>query len=153
MTSLKIKHFITWTVWKNESYRYVIVCVCVLVRRSAEVELSSGFEILFVIFAPQLQTSSHFMKDLGLDSLDQVEIIMAMEDEFGEDKLRWDDFASFLSPFLTSPSSCFCPQALRFQTPRQRSWWLLRRSSNTSQTRRTSTSETPPLASDVSLSL
>ena len=33
---------------------------------------------------PQLATSSHFMKDLGLDSLDQVEIIMAMEDEFGE---------------------------------------------------------------------
>lgn len=27
---------------------------------------------------------SHFMNDLGLDSLDQVEIIMAMEDEFGE---------------------------------------------------------------------
>uniref|UniRef100_A0A4W5Q4Z4 Acyl carrier protein n=1 Tax=Hucho hucho TaxID=62062 RepID=A0A4W5Q4Z4_9TELE len=32
---------------------------------------------------PQLATSSHFLKDLGLDSLDQVEIIMAMEDEFG----------------------------------------------------------------------
>ncbi|XP_063075469.1 NADH:ubiquinone oxidoreductase subunit AB1b [Engraulis encrasicolus] len=31
----------------------------------------------------KLQASSHFMKDLGLDSLDQVEIIMAMEDEFG----------------------------------------------------------------------
>ncbi|TNM97251.1 hypothetical protein fugu_015407 [Takifugu bimaculatus] len=31
----------------------------------------------------KLQTSSHFMRDLGLDSLDQVEIIMAMEDEFG----------------------------------------------------------------------
>ncbi|XP_069005793.1 NADH:ubiquinone oxidoreductase subunit AB1b [Embiotoca jacksoni] len=31
----------------------------------------------------KLQTSSHFMKDMGLDSLDQVEIIMAMEDEFG----------------------------------------------------------------------
>ncbi|XP_058509829.1 NADH:ubiquinone oxidoreductase subunit AB1b [Solea solea] len=30
----------------------------------------------------KLQTSSHFMKDLGLDSLDQVEIIMAMEDEW-----------------------------------------------------------------------
>ncbi|KAF5891403.1 partner and localizer of BRCA2, partial [Clarias magur] len=30
----------------------------------------------------QLQVTSHFMKDLGLDSLDQVEIIMAMEDEF-----------------------------------------------------------------------
>ncbi|KAJ8253941.1 hypothetical protein COCON_G00205530 [Conger conger] len=27
--------------------------------------------------------TSHFIKDLGLDSLDQVEIIMAMEDEFG----------------------------------------------------------------------
>lgn len=32
----------------------------------------------------QLQSTSHFMKDLGLDSLDQVEIIMAMEDEFGQ---------------------------------------------------------------------
>ncbi|XP_005998538.1 acyl carrier protein, mitochondrial [Latimeria chalumnae] len=31
----------------------------------------------------KLVASSHFMKDLGLDSLDQVEIIMAMEDEFG----------------------------------------------------------------------
>lgn len=28
------------------------------------------------------------MKDLGLDSLDQVEIIMAMEDEFGECFIR-----------------------------------------------------------------
>ncbi|XP_063790826.1 acyl carrier protein, mitochondrial [Pseudophryne corroboree] len=31
----------------------------------------------------KLAINSHFMKDLGLDSLDQVEIIMAMEDEFG----------------------------------------------------------------------
>ncbi|XP_077172911.1 acyl carrier protein, mitochondrial [Paroedura picta] len=31
----------------------------------------------------KLTANSHFMKDLGLDSLDQVEIIMAMEDEFG----------------------------------------------------------------------
>uniref|UniRef100_A0A2K5XL07 Acyl carrier protein n=1 Tax=Mandrillus leucophaeus TaxID=9568 RepID=A0A2K5XL07_MANLE len=31
----------------------------------------------------KLSVDSHFMKDLGLDSLDQVEIIMAMEDEFG----------------------------------------------------------------------
>ncbi|KAG5854476.1 acyl carrier protein, mitochondrial-like [Anguilla anguilla] len=31
----------------------------------------------------KLETTSHFMKDLGLDSLDQVEIIMALEDEFG----------------------------------------------------------------------
>ncbi|XP_046369934.2 acyl carrier protein, mitochondrial-like isoform X1 [Haliotis rufescens] len=31
----------------------------------------------------KLSLESHFMNDLGLDSLDQVEIIMAMEDEFG----------------------------------------------------------------------
>lgn len=27
--------------------------------------------------------NSHFMKDVGLDALDHVEIIMAMEDKFG----------------------------------------------------------------------
>lgn len=32
----------------------------------------------------QLTLESHFIKDLGLDSLDHVEVIMAMEDEFGE---------------------------------------------------------------------
>ncbi|NP_001040477.1 acyl carrier protein, mitochondrial isoform X1 [Bombyx mandarina] len=31
----------------------------------------------------QLTVDSHFMNDLGLDSLDHVEVIMAMEDEFG----------------------------------------------------------------------
>ncbi|KYM97239.1 Acyl carrier protein, mitochondrial [Cyphomyrmex costatus] len=31
----------------------------------------------------KLTLDSHFMDDLGLDSLDHVEIIMAMEDEFG----------------------------------------------------------------------
>lgn len=31
----------------------------------------------------QLTLDSHFIKDLGLDSLDHVEVIMAMEDEFG----------------------------------------------------------------------
>ncbi|KAJ7417222.1 hypothetical protein BTVI_33697 [Pitangus sulphuratus] len=34
-------------------------------------------------YSDSLTAESHFMKDLGLDSLDQVEIIMAMEDEFG----------------------------------------------------------------------
>lgn len=38
---------------------------------------------------PQLTAEAHFMKDLGLDSLDQVEIIMAMEDEFGNGAGRW----------------------------------------------------------------
>ncbi|XP_027239630.1 acyl carrier protein, mitochondrial isoform X2 [Penaeus vannamei] len=31
----------------------------------------------------ELAVDSHFMQDLGLDSLDHVEVIMAMEDEFG----------------------------------------------------------------------
>lgn len=31
----------------------------------------------------QLTLDSHFINDLGLDSLDHVEVIMAMEDEFG----------------------------------------------------------------------
>merc|ERR1711872_533074 len=35
------------------------------------------------ISADQLNIDSHFIKDLGLDSLDHVEVIMAIEDEFG----------------------------------------------------------------------
>ncbi|XP_024884828.1 acyl carrier protein, mitochondrial isoform X3 [Temnothorax curvispinosus] len=35
------------------------------------------------IESAKLSLESHFMDDLGLDSLDHVEIIMAMEDEFG----------------------------------------------------------------------
>jgi len=31
----------------------------------------------------QLTLESHFINDLGLDSLDHVEVILAMEDEFG----------------------------------------------------------------------
>ncbi|CAL4079085.1 unnamed protein product, partial [Meganyctiphanes norvegica] len=31
----------------------------------------------------RLAVDSHFMQDLGLDSLDHVEVVMAMEDEFG----------------------------------------------------------------------
>ncbi|XP_044759662.1 acyl carrier protein, mitochondrial isoform X2 [Coccinella septempunctata] len=35
------------------------------------------------VTAEKLTLDSHFMNDLGLDSLDHVEVIMAMEDEFG----------------------------------------------------------------------
>jgi acyl carrier protein len=35
------------------------------------------------ISADKLELESHFIKDLGLDSLDHVEVIMAIEDEFG----------------------------------------------------------------------
>lgn len=32
----------------------------------------------------KVSSESHFVNDLGLDSLDVVEIVMALEDEFGE---------------------------------------------------------------------
>ena len=35
------------------------------------------------IMADKLTLDSHFINDLGLDSLDHVEVIMAVEDEFG----------------------------------------------------------------------
>nr|XP_016993224.2 acyl carrier protein, mitochondrial isoform X2 [Drosophila takahashii] len=35
------------------------------------------------VTADKLNIESHFINDLGLDSLDHVEVIMAMEDEFG----------------------------------------------------------------------
>ena len=35
------------------------------------------------ITADKLAIDSHFINDLGLDSLDHVEVIMAIEDEFG----------------------------------------------------------------------
>ena len=35
------------------------------------------------INASKLSSSAHFIKDLGLDSLDTVEVVMAFEEEFG----------------------------------------------------------------------
>ena len=34
------------------------------------------------LVSPQVSDKSHFMNDLGLDSLDTVEVVMAFEDEF-----------------------------------------------------------------------
>ena len=39
--------------------------------------------LFFFCYHQQLTEKSHFMNDMGLDSLDLVEVIMAMEDEFG----------------------------------------------------------------------
>lgn len=33
---------------------------------------------------PQVTLEAHFINDLGMDSLDAVEVVMAFEDEFGE---------------------------------------------------------------------
>lgn len=59
-------------------------------------------------FSPQLTAESHFMKDLGLDSLDQVEIIMAMEDEFGNSELWLLGFIA-TSSWLMLKRSCSKP--------------------------------------------
>lgn len=40
------------------------------------------------ITADKLTLDSHFINDLGLDSLDHVEVIMAIEDEFGFEVMR-----------------------------------------------------------------
>ncbi|MDH5751525.1 MAG: acyl carrier protein [Deltaproteobacteria bacterium] len=32
---------------------------------------------------PEIKPESHFVDDLGADSLDQVELVMALEEEFG----------------------------------------------------------------------
>jgi len=53
----------------------------------AESEISSRVLAVCKAFdkitADKLTLDSHFIKDLGLDSLDHVEVIMAVEDEFG----------------------------------------------------------------------
>ena len=39
--------------------------------------------MIFYFFFFQINLDSHLIKDCGLDSLDHVEVILAMEDEFG----------------------------------------------------------------------
>ena len=39
--------------------------------------------LMIEISHSQVSLESHFINDLGLDSLDHVEVIMAVEDEFG----------------------------------------------------------------------
>lgn len=39
--------------------------------------------VFLIVLFLQLTLQSHFINDLGLDSLDHVEVIMAIEDEFG----------------------------------------------------------------------
>ncbi|XP_048757651.1 acyl carrier protein, mitochondrial-like [Ostrea edulis] len=53
----------------------------------------------------KLAMDSHFMKDLGLDSLDQVEIIMAIEDEFGLE-IPDDDGERLMTPALIKGYIC-----------------------------------------------
>lgn len=110
--------------------------------------LSAKCRFYLPLFSPtQLNTSSHFMKDLGLDSLDQVEIIMAMEDEFGERLgLAWPSLALLAcwTQALWATLIRFVPrQALRSLTEKQRSWWAPRRLYSILQTRKTFMNNVP----------
>lgn len=40
--------------------------------------------VSLIVYVMQLTIDAHFINDLGLDSLDVVEIVMAFEDEFGK---------------------------------------------------------------------
>ena len=66
--------------------------------------------ILFTFCYAQLTLESHFINDLGLDSLDHVEVILAMEDEFGN--LHFN----VLNAYHSSGELCRCKLALKFHT-------------------------------------
>ena len=51
--------------------------------KSIEERITLVLNLYDKIDPEKLKRDSHFLKDLGLDSLDHVEIIMAIEDEFG----------------------------------------------------------------------
>uniref|UniRef100_A0A8B9P9A8 Acyl carrier protein n=1 Tax=Apteryx owenii TaxID=8824 RepID=A0A8B9P9A8_APTOW len=88
---------LVWFIWNQKcvSLSFIMVAVTAgpLCRRFSDLPplTLEGIKdrVLYVlklydkIDPAKLTAESHFMKDLGLDSLDQVEIIMAMEDEFG----------------------------------------------------------------------
>jgi len=54
-----------------------------LTKKLIEERVNLVLKLYDKIDPEKMTPDSHFMKDLGLDSLDQVEIIMAIEDEFG----------------------------------------------------------------------
>lgn len=71
-------------------YHKLILCIGLCVYKiyiKTDVFLHRIYKCRYVYivccFIFQLTLESHFMNDLGLDSLDHVEVIMAMEDEFG----------------------------------------------------------------------
>jgi NADH dehydrogenase (ubiquinone) 1 alpha/beta subcomplex 1, acyl-carrier protein len=54
-----------------------------LTKKHIRERIMLNLQLFDKINAEKLKLDSHFHKDLGLDSLDHVEIIMAIEDEFG----------------------------------------------------------------------
>lgn len=66
-----VKHFLPNRLSSN--------CYKIVASDETETQPTNSFPLFF-----QLKLDSHFINDLGLDSLDHVEVIMAMEDEFGK---------------------------------------------------------------------
>ncbi|XP_012152370.1 NADH dehydrogenase (ubiquinone) acyl carrier protein isoform X2 [Megachile rotundata] len=52
-------------------------------RQTLEKRVLTVIKAYDKVSADKLTLESHFMNDLGLDSLDHIEVIMAIEDEFG----------------------------------------------------------------------
>merc|ERR1711952_457505 len=61
------------------------------------------------ITADKLTLESHFINDLGLDSLDHVEVIMAVEDEFGFE-IPDEHAEKLLTPGKIAQYVCECSQ-------------------------------------------
>ena len=58
-------------------------CPCIM--QLATVSITAFTLYIQAIYSPlQVTLEAHFMKDLGMDSLDAVEVVMAFEDEFGK---------------------------------------------------------------------
>ncbi|RRT46289.1 hypothetical protein B296_00008071 [Ensete ventricosum] len=55
--------------------------IITVVKYFPKVDPSKVLKVLFVCI--EVTPNSHFHKDLGLDSLDTVEVVMALEEEFG----------------------------------------------------------------------
>lgn len=59
------------------------------------------------------------MNDLGLDSLDAVEVVMAFEDEFGKHFSHFHPSVPLYSIILIA---CFILQAVKYQMKRQKGY-------------------------------
>merc|ERR1712045_536487 len=73
----------------TQQYQYQLIkqqqrCYAAAVSKTdVESRVMSVCKAFDKITADKVSLESHFINDLGLDSLDHVEVIMAMEDEFG----------------------------------------------------------------------
>lgn len=77
----------------------------VYTKEEVEKRVMVTLQLFDKIDPEKLTKESHFIKDLGLDSLDQVEIIMAMEDDF-DFEIPDDDGERLMTPALIIEYIC-----------------------------------------------